>query len=83
MVSFVIWLFVCLVVNAIISMLVGSLGGNAYLATMITSLVLSFLLALMSSRYDRKHFYRYKEIWMYFMITAIVFLLVDLITFLI
>lgn len=83
MVSFFVWLIVCLAVNVVVSLLVGSLGGNAYLATMITSLVLSFLLALMSTPFDRKHFYRYRSFWMYFLITAIVFLIIDLITFLI
>lgn len=81
--TFIVWLLVCLAVNVVVSLLVGSLGGNAYLATMITSLILSFLLALMSTPFDRKHFYRYRSFWMYFLITAIIFLLLDLLTFLI
>lgn len=81
--SFFVWLLVCLAVNVIISMLVSTLGGNAYLATMLTSLVLAFLLALMNTAFDRRHFYRYRSFWMYFLITAIVFLLLDLLVFLI
>ncbi len=81
--SFFVWLLVCLAVNVIISMLVSTLGGNAYLATMLTSLVLAFLLALMNTTFDRRHFYRYRSFWMYFLITAIVFLLLDLLVFLI
>ncbi len=81
--SFFVWLLVCLAVNVIVSMLVSTLGGNAYLATMLTSLILAFLLAWMNTVFDRRHFYRYRSFWMYFLITAIVFLLLDLLVFLI
>lgn len=82
MTSFLIWIVVCLAVNSIVSILVTFLGGNSYLASMLTSLILAFLLALMNTRFDRKHFYKYRFFWVSFMGTALLFLIVDLILFL-
>lgn len=83
MASFLIWIVLCLVVNSVVSLLVTTLGGNSYLATMITSLVLSFLVAIINTRFDRKHFYRQRFFWVTFMATALIFLLLDLLLFLI
>ncbi len=83
MASFLIWIVLCLVVNSVVSLLVTTLGGNSYLATMVTSLVLSFLVAIINTRFDRKHFYRQRFFWVTFMATALIFLLLDLLMFLI
>lgn len=83
MASFLIWIVLCLVVNSVVSLLVTSLGGNSYLATMICSLVLSFLVALMNTRTERRYFYRQRSFWITFMATALIFLLLDLLLFLI
>ena len=83
MASFLIWIVLCLVVNSVVSLLVTTLGGNSYLATMVTSLVLSFLVAIINTRFGRKHFYRQRFFWVTFMATALIFLLLDLLMFLI
>lgn len=83
MASFLIWIVLCLVVNSVVSLLVTTLGGNSHLATMVTSLVLSFLVAIINTRFDRKHFYRQRFFWVTFMATALIFLLLDLLMFLI
>ena len=83
MASFLIWIVLCLVVNSVVSLLVTTLGGNSYLATMVTSLVLSFLVAINNTRFDRKNIYRQRFFWVTFMATALIFLLLDLLMFLI
>ncbi len=78
---FIIWLLVCLALNTLVSTLVSLFIPNYYLATMITSIIIAFVYALISQRGDRLHFYKYRNFWLYFLGTAIVFLLFDALVF--
>ncbi len=79
--SFLIWIVVCLLLNSFVSFIVTALGGNYYLATMICSLVLALLVAIMNTRADRRHFYRQRFFWVTFLATALVLLLLDMLLF--
>ncbi len=81
--SFIIWLLVCLALNTVVSMLVSFLIPNYYLASIITSIIIAFIYAILVQRGDRAHFYRYRSFWMYFLITAIIFMLFDALSFVI
>ncbi|MFA6625195.1 MAG: hypothetical protein WCS80_05485 [Bacilli bacterium] len=78
----IISLVICLLLNFLVSMLFGYLIPNPYLASMITSIVIAFIYSIWVLPFDRIHFYKYKNFWMYFLIGSIVFLLLDCFSFL-
>ncbi|MFA6861195.1 MAG: hypothetical protein WCR56_02295 [Bacilli bacterium] len=75
-------ILICLFLNMIISFIVQMLVPNYYLAEMIVSVIIAFIYAIFICP-DKLHFYKYKEFWMYFLGTAVVFLLFDCLFFLI
>jgi hypothetical protein len=44
---------------------------------MLSSIVVSFVFAIIMIPFDRKHFFRYPYFWFRFMLTGTIFLLVD------
>lgn len=83
MFTFILSIIICFVINIAISLIVSFLvPGNYYLAAIITSIVTAFVFAIITSR-DRRHFYKDKYFWIYFFSASIIFLLVDLLTFII
>jgi hypothetical protein len=72
---------ICFILNIAISMIFTWLIPNVYLASMLTSIVISFIYSLFILPYDRGHFYRYKRFWYGFLGMGIVFLLIDVFTF--
>ncbi len=74
--SFILWLLLCLVLNTVISTLVSYLIPNYYMASLISSIIIAFVYAILVQR-DKRHFYRYRNFWIYFLATAIIFMLFD------
>ena len=79
--SFLIFLFLLLAVNIVVSVVVQSFVKNYYLASIITSVIIAFIYCIISTQEDRLHFYRQRDFYVRFFGSAIVFLLVDCITF--
>lgn len=82
MFSYLIWLIVFFVLNLVVSLIIGILIPNYYLASIVTSVVIAFLYALLST-FDKKHFYKDRYFWIRFFGLGIIFLLVDWIGFMI
>ncbi|MDD6240596.1 MAG: hypothetical protein PUA93_03310 [Eubacteriales bacterium] len=79
--SFLIWLLVIFFLNSIVSIVCQALIPNYYIAEIVTSVILSFIFAIIQEP-DRAHFYRSYGFWVRFLVCAIVFLLFDLLYFL-
>lgn len=76
-------LFICLIINELVSLLITSLIPNYFLATIITSIVLSFIFAIMSLNENKALFFKQKRFYIYFFSMAIVFMLLDAFFFMI
>jgi hypothetical protein len=80
--SFVITLVLLLTVNLIVSTLVQAMVPNYYLASMITSVIIAFLYGILATDEDRLHFFKQRDFYVRFLGSAIIFLLVDCVMFL-
>lgn len=76
-------IFMMWVLNTIISMCVHFFIPNYYIAEIIASVVISFIFAVLEQWVDRAHFYRYPRFWYTFFIMGIVFVLFDVLFFII
>jgi hypothetical protein len=84
--SFVLSIVICLVLNLVVSFLVRLFIPNYYLSSIIISIVLSFIFSIISihgQTQDGLHFFKYPSFWMTFFVTAIIFLLMNFIMFMI
>jgi hypothetical protein len=81
--SFIIELIVMILINEAISVLTHIFIPNQYLATIISSVLIAFVFAIIQQWVDRRHFYRYQRFWYTFFITGIVFCLLDFVMFII
>jgi len=80
--SIFISIIICLLLNMIVSFVIRSLVSNYYLAEMLTSIIIAFIYAIIITP-DKAHFYKNRNFWMYFLGTALFFLLFDCLLFLI
>lgn len=75
--NIIISLFLCLIINEVVSFLVNLLIPDYFLATIITSIVLSFIFAIFSVQENRSQFYKQKNFYIYFFSLAIMFMILD------
>lgn len=80
---FFISLLVVLIVNVVVSFVFRILIPNYYIAQLCTSIFMAFFFAVLNEWFDRKHFYKHLSFWYTFFITGIVFVLFDLLWYLI
>lgn len=74
-------LFVLILINMVVSLLVSILVPNTYLASMITSVILAFLCSAFNGQGKEK--YRTSDFWSSFFFLSIIFLLIDLVVWII
>ncbi len=74
-------LFILLIINMAVSFFVSALIPNVYLANMVTSVVLAFLFSCFDGRGKEK--FRTADFWSSFLFLSIIFLILDLITWMI
>ncbi len=80
--SFVIWFIIIRILNSAISFGRNRLiPGNAYLAEIRTSIVLAFVYSVINYFPERSARFKDKRFYTSFMVTGIIFLLLDLILF--
>lgn len=75
--NIIISLFLCLIINEVVSFLVNLIIPDYFLATIITSIVLSFIFAIFSVQENRSQFYKQKNFYIYFFSLAIMFMILD------
>ena len=81
--SFLISLLICLILNIVVADVVSLLVPDYYLANIVTSVILAFIISLISLPEDKLHFYRNRRFYLSFFTTAIIFLILDAVFFLI
>lgn len=81
--NIIISLFLCLIINEVVSFLVNLIIPDYFLATIITSIVLSFIFAIFSVQENRSQFYKQKNFYIYFFSLAIMFMILDAFFFII
>ena len=74
-------LFILIMINMVVSVIVSLLVPNTYLASMITSVILAFFCTAYNGQ--RKEKYKTEQFWSSFFFLAIIFLLIDLILWMI
>lgn len=79
--NIIISLFICLIINEVVSFLVHLLVPDYFLATILTSIILSFVFAILSIQENKSQFYKQKNFYIYFFSLAIIFMILDAIFF--
>lgn len=74
-------LFVLILINMAVSLIVSILIPNTYLASMITSVILAFFCSMFNGQGKEK--YKSMDFWSSFLFLAIIFLLIDLVVWII
>lgn len=81
--KFLLELFLLILFQTLLNAFLTILLQNSYLAEIISSVVLAFGFGIIELPFDKAHFYKYPRFYYVFFTTGIMFLLVDLIFFLI
>ncbi len=74
-------LFVLILINMAVSLIVSLLVPNTYLASMITSVILAFFCSTFNGQGKEK--YKSMDFWSSFFFLSIIFLLIDLVVWII
>jgi hypothetical protein len=72
---------ICFVINLVISAIFQALIPNYFIASMLTSIVIAMIYAIMVLPFDRLRFYKQRSFWVSFFVMSIIFLLLDCLTF--
>lgn len=83
MTSFLISLFVCIILNTVVFYSVSFFVPNYYLASIITSIVLSLIFSIFRFWQERTGMFKNKNFYICFFGTSILFLLMDAFCFLV